>query len=83
MTNEAKSTYRLILKHHPNHDQQDIRQFFKAWGHYDTLTTLEKDYYVPLNYYYELVEYRKAVDTLHPPKSVFLNMGDNINKRNI
>lgn len=81
MKAEAKSTYRLILKHHPNQNAQDILQFFKAWDHYDTLTILEKDYYVPLNYYYELVEYRQAVDTLHPPKSVFLNMGENVNKR--
>ncbi len=80
---EAKSAYRLVLKHHPTSYQKDIRQFFKAWQEYDTLTTLEKDYYVPLDYYYELVEYRRAVDTLHPPKSVFLNMGENINKRNV
>ncbi|MCP4522304.1 MAG: OmpA family protein [Cytophagales bacterium] len=80
---EAKSTYRLILKHHPKRVFEEIQQYYKAWEHYDTLTALEQDYFVPLDYYYELVEYRRAVDTLRPPKSVFLNMGENINARRI
>ena len=38
----------------------------------------KKDY-VPLKYYYELVEYRKEIDTLRPPRGVYINMGDGIN----
>ena len=82
MLPQAKAAYRLVLKHHRREVTQEIQQYFKIRTHYDDLTELERDYYVPLEYYYELVEYRKAIDTLTPPKSVLLNMGDLINKKN-
>jgi hypothetical protein len=72
---KAKAVYKVVLKHHRGHEIPNIIQ------HYDTLTTGDKDLFVPLKEYYELVEYRKAVDTLRPPQSVFLNMGDLVNDK--
>jgi len=71
---EAKLLYKLVLKHH--RDDIDIR---KIELYYDSLTVNDQDYYVPLEYYYELVDYRKEVDTLRPPRSVLLNMGNLVN----
>src|SRR5690606_23130005 len=34
-----------------------------------------------LEYYYELVEYRRNIDTLTPPRSVLLNMGELVNDK--
>ncbi len=68
----AKHLWRIIIKHYRGDLQQTLL-------HYDSLTRFEKDMYVELDYYYELVEMRKAIDTLHPPKGVHLNMGDQIN----
>ncbi len=73
---EAKLLYKLVLKHH----RQDI-DVSKVELHYDSITENNKDYYVPLDYYYELVDYRKEVDTLHPPRGVLLNMGNLINSK--
>jgi outer membrane protein OmpA-like peptidoglycan-associated protein len=71
---EAILLYKLVLKHH----RQDIDPR-KVQQEYDTLTKLEKDYYVPLEQYYELVEYRKEIDTLRPPHGVLVNMGQTVN----
>jgi len=73
---DAISWYKLVLKHH--RDDIDIQ---KIQLHYDSLNTNKVDYYVPLDYYYELVEYRKEVDTLQPPRGVLLNMGNAINSQ--
>ena len=40
---------------------------------------LRLEIYVPIEYYYELVDYRKEVDTLRPPRGVLLNMGTYVN----
>jgi hypothetical protein len=69
---EAKELYRLVLKHH----RTDARG---VYSYYDSLEQNTKNYYVPLDYYYELVEYRKSVSTFKPPKGVYLNMGNAIN----
>ncbi len=61
----------------------ESEQFMNIKHHYDTLTVNERDYYVPLEYYYELVEFRRAIDTLSPPKSVLVNMGDDVNQKNV
>lgn len=71
---EAKSLYRLVLRHH--HHDIDIKEIEL---YYDTLNEQEAAQYVPLDYYYELVEYRKLIDTLRPPRGILLNMGQNIN----
>jgi hypothetical protein len=70
---QAKYLYRLCLKNHAGKNYKHILKL------YETQTTLEQDNYVPLEYYYELVEYRRLIDTLRPPKSVFLNMGELVN----
>ncbi len=70
----AKWLYRIILKQ----SEDNVRLIAQ---YYDSITRLEKDYYVPINYYYELVEYRKQVDTLYPPQGVLLNIGGEINSK--
>lgn len=71
---EARHLYNLALKHYRNNvDVNEIDLF------YDSLASLTKDYYVPIDYYYELVNYRMLVDTLRPPRGMLLNMGPRIN----
>lgn len=71
---KSKAMYRLVLKHHRG---SEIKKIIK---HYDTIGAgNKKSDYVPLEYYYELVEYRRNIDTLKPPRSVFLNMGELVN----
>jgi outer membrane protein OmpA-like peptidoglycan-associated protein len=66
---EAILLYKLVLKHHrfPVSGK-------KIKSEFDTLARNEKDHYVPLKEYYELVEYRKEIDTLTPPHGVLLQM---------
>ena len=71
---DARMYYRLVLKHHRN--DIDIR---KIELHYQDINQNQEDLYVPLEYYYELVDYRRQVDTLLPPRSVLLNMGAQVN----
>ena len=70
----AKDVYRLILKHY----RGDIKE---AKRRYDSLTKLEKELYVELDRYYEMVELRKHVDTLRPPTGVLMNMGEEVNSQ--
>ncbi len=71
---EAKSLYRLVLRHHHmGINMKEIELY------YDSLNDQEAAQYVPLDYYYELVEYRKLIDTLRPPRGILLNMGQEIN----
>ncbi len=73
-TAAAVAIYKLVLKHYSTDtDGQQIQQRLKGLG------VEKKEDYVPLKYYYELVEYRKEIDTLRPPRGVYLNMGDGIN----
>lgn len=73
---EAILLYRLVLKHHrQNIDGKKVRR------EYDTLTKNQKDYYVPLDEYYEMVDLRKEIDTLRPPHGVLLKMGDWVNSK--
>jgi outer membrane protein OmpA-like peptidoglycan-associated protein len=73
---EALLLYKLVLKHH----QQglDIKNIYES---YQQLDPDKKENYVPLDFYYQLVDYRKDIDTLRPPKSILLNMGDDINSQ--
>jgi outer membrane protein OmpA-like peptidoglycan-associated protein len=73
---EARSLYKLVLRHH--HDGVDIQEIEI---YYDSLNTQMTDLYVPLDYYYKLVEHRKSIDTLRPPPGTLLNMGRRINSR--
>ena len=71
---EAKILYRMVLKHH--HQDIDIREIEL---YFDSLNQQEIQQFVPLDYYYELVEHRKLIDTLRPPKGILLNMGRLVN----
>ncbi len=71
---ESILLYKLVLKHHREDiSDKDVQR------EYDTLTKNQQDYYVPLKQYYELVAYRKEIDTLRPPQGVLLNMGQSVN----
>lgn len=74
--NEQESIflYRLALNHYRSN--LDIKTIELT---YDSLNQKNAIDYVPIDYYYELVEYRKQVDTLRPPRGVLLNMGRWIN----
>lgn len=71
---KAKSLYRLVLRHH--HQGINIRE---VELYYDSLNRQEAEQYVPIEYYYEMAEHRKLIDTLRPPRGVLLNMGELIN----
>ncbi|MCP4457043.1 MAG: OmpA family protein [Cytophagales bacterium] len=71
---KAKSLYRLVLRHH--HRGINIRE---VELYYDSLNRQEAQQYVPLDYYYEMAEHRKLIDTLRPPRGVLLNMGATVN----
>ncbi|WP_245970536.1 OmpA family protein [Pseudochryseolinea flava] len=71
---EAILLYKLVLKHHKaTFDDKEVKKEF------DKITENQKDLYVPLAQYYELVAYRKEIDTLRPPQGVLLNMGYGVN----
>jgi hypothetical protein len=72
--NKAKALYKLVLKHH----RGDLK---KVLQYYDSITSMEKDYWVSLDYYYQLVDFKKDIDTIHPPHSVLLNMGPEVNSK--
>ncbi|GAB3333482.1 hypothetical protein GCM10027429_14120 [Marivirga atlantica] len=70
----AKTLYRIALKHHQsNIDLKQIEIFL------DSVKMEQTKDYVPIDYYYELVDFRKAIDTLVPPRGVLLSMGKAIN----
>lgn len=73
-TGEDILLYKMALKH--NHNEKDGKLIRSE---YDSISKSEKDNYVPLDYYYQLVEYRKEIDTLQPPHGILLNMGNWIN----
>ena len=66
--------YKLALKHY----QQGIN-INDLYAQYDSLEPDKKKYYVSLDFYYTLVNYRKEIDTLQPPHAILENMGDHIN----
>ncbi len=72
----SKMYYRLVLKHHRS--DIDMR---KVELEYQEIEDEDESLFVPLEYYYELVEYRRQVDTLMPPRGVLLNMGSSINSQ--
>jgi len=73
-SDDAIFLYKLVLKHH----RPDIN-LEKLEIYYDSLSQSERGKYVPIEYYYELVDYRKEVDTIQPPRGVKMNMGHLIN----
>lgn len=73
---ESVLLYKLVLKHH--RQGINIEDVFRE---YDSIERDKQRYYVPLDYYYQLVAYRREIDTLRPPPAVLVNMGDDINSR--
>ncbi len=71
---KAKAYYRLALKH----SRSDLK---RVQLYYDSLEAKNTALYVPLKTYYDLVEYRKNLNTFHPPKGVYTSMGDAINSK--
>jgi outer membrane protein OmpA-like peptidoglycan-associated protein len=71
---KSKSLYRLALKHHQS--KIDLRQMEIFM---DSVKLEQTDDYVPIDYYYELVDFRKSIDTLVPPRGILLSMGKQIN----
>lgn len=71
---ESLLLYKLVLKHH--RQGIDISHITRR---YDSIELDKKQYYVALDYYYELVNYRKDIDTLRPPHAVLVSMGDMVN----
>jgi hypothetical protein len=69
---KAKAYFRLALKHH----RSDVK---KIQVYYDSLEQGSAQLYVPLKTYYDVVEYRKNINTYHPPRGVQANMGDAVN----
>ena len=73
---EAVALYKLVLRHH--HEGIKVHEIEL---YYDSLNDQQIEHFVPLDYYYQLVEHRKAIDTIRPPRGVLLNMGRKINSR--
>jgi outer membrane protein OmpA-like peptidoglycan-associated protein len=71
---EAKTLYRMVLRHH--FEGISIKEIEL---YYDSLNKQAAEQFVPIDYYYELVEHRKLIDTLQPPRGVLLNMGMLVN----
>lgn len=71
---EAKTLYRMVLRHH--YRGINIKEIEL---YYDSLNRQAAEQFVPIDYYYELVEHRKLIDTLQPPRGVLLNMGMLVN----
>ena len=71
---DAKKLYKLVLKH-----SRDDIELEKLEIYYDSIRKNEIQKYVPIDYYYELIDYRRDVDTLSPPRGWQVNMGHFIN----
>jgi len=71
---ESVLLYKLVLKHYRKNT--DIHRVRKE---YDSLTIDQQENYIPLRQYYELVAFRKEIDTLRPPQGVLMKMGEWVN----
>lgn len=70
----AKPLYAMVLKHHRR--GLDIP---KILARYDSINRFTTETFVPLDYYYDLVEYRRQIDTLVPPRGILTSMGEMVN----
>ena len=71
---DARNLYNLVLKHHRNDINLEELEVY-----YDSISKKEIGKYVPIDYYYELVDYRRNVDTIRPPRGWKINMGHLLN----
>ena len=73
---QAKKLYQLVLKHSRLKDEvKEVKKY------YDSTRVFDEPQYVPIEYYYDLIEARKEIDTLQPPVGIRLNMGFYINSQ--
>lgn len=70
---QAKSLYRYVLKHHRSGNIQEARLY------YDSLVRNDMDYYLPVAYYYQLIEARKAIDEKYAVKGRAIRLEKEIN----
>ncbi|UZR94274.1 OmpA family protein [Chondrinema litorale] len=68
----TKELYRVLIKHY----RGDLQQ---ALHYYDSIAHYDKVLYADIEDYYRLIEKRKQIDTLMPPKDIMLEMGDGVN----
>ncbi|MCY4418866.1 MAG: OmpA family protein [Cytophagales bacterium] len=71
---EALPFYRIALRHAREDLSLNELEFY-----YGRLNQEEIDVYVPLDYYYKLINNKKYMDTIRPPQGKLLNMGPHIN----
>lgn len=71
-TNQAILLYALALNN-------QSRFYTSIKAHYDALMAPRHNDYVDLDYYYKIVEARRNIDTLLPPKKVLVRMDSVIN----
>ncbi|TAF99170.1 MAG: OmpA family protein [Cytophagia bacterium] len=72
---KAKLFYGIVLKHHPKGNLKNARIF------YDSLTRNDKDYYLPIEYYFNYANPSANIDTLDVPSAVYTQMGDSVNSK--
>ena len=70
---KAKNLYRLAIKHSRTKLSPNVRSRF------DSLDEPSRTKYVALKYYYELLDYRRSIDTLIPPRSILTPLNENVN----
>ncbi len=68
----SRDLYRLIIKHHRDSLSSALKK-------YQNIINFREPNYTDISYYYELVGKIKAVDTIHVPKDIMLDMGEEIN----
>jgi len=73
-TQIMREAFQLIIKHY----RGDLRS---AWQRYDSLSRFDKPRYVSLEQYYQMLELRKHIDTLRPPRGVLTNIGNAVNSK--
>ncbi len=73
--NKARMLYQLVLKHHRHGDDKKYRLY------YDSLTRNDKDYFLPVEYYYTMSNAGFNIDTLQIPESVYTALGDSVNSQ--
>ncbi|NJL11548.1 MAG: hypothetical protein HC913_00020 [Microscillaceae bacterium] len=72
---KAKAFYQLVLKHHRYGNVKDYRLY------YDSVSRNDLDYYLPVEYYYNLSNAAGNIDTLRVPESIYTALGDSVNAK--
>ncbi len=73
--NKARQLYQIVLKHHRYGNDKEYRLY------YDSLTRNDRDYFLPVKYYYTMSNAGFNIDTLQIPENVYTSLGDSVNER--